>query len=150
MIVLVQQAAERAPVSSVNEGLLARIEESGLAHGFKLIVDAAHHMDVGEIIELEVFADVELLFEPFGLDVRHKVTDFGFAGRGKRLQQDDLEYVVFHSSFLLCRVMRLCVQSLQNCSHLVLSTVISRCCSTYCVTRSEISVKFSDTSGQLL
>ena len=85
MIILVQQAAERAPIAPVDERLFAGVEYARVPHCLQLIVDAAHHMDIGEIVELQIFSDVKLLLQPLGLNICHEVADLRLAGGGERL-----------------------------------------------------------------
>ena len=118
MIVLVEQVAERAPIAAVNKRLFSGIKDTALAHGFKFVVDAAHHVNIREVIQLQVFADVELLFQALAVHMCHKVSDLGFSGGGQRLKQDDFEYLVAHVFLLFIQYCTL--------SHCVLSTRMSR------------------------
>ena len=86
VIILVQQAAERAPIAPVDERLFAGVEYARVPHCLQLIVDAAHHMDIGEIVELQIFSDVELLLQPLRLDICHEIADLRFTRGRKRLQ----------------------------------------------------------------
>lgn len=97
VIVLVEQGAERTPVAAVDERLLAGIEDARLAHGLKLVVDAAHHVDVGEVIQLKILADVELILKALRLDIGHEVPYLGFAGGGKRLKKNNFKHLIFHN-----------------------------------------------------
>ena len=102
VIILVEQIAQRAPVAPVKERRFAGIEHARLIELCKLLVNAAHHMHIGKIVKLKVFAYMELVLQPFRLHMRHKISHLGLAGRRQRLKQNHLEYVVFHAvSFFL-------------------------------------------------
>ena len=97
MIVFVEQGAERTPVAAVDERLLAGIEDARLAHGLKLVVDAAHHVDVRKVVQLKILADVELILKALRLDIGHEVPDLGLAGGGTRLKKNNFKHLVFHN-----------------------------------------------------
>ena len=96
MIILVEEAAKSTPVTAVTERLLTGIENAALPHRLQFIVDAAHHMNVREIVELKVFSDVKLFQKPLGRQIGHEVAHFRFAGCRQSDQQNDIKYVFCH------------------------------------------------------
>ena len=59
-MVLVEQLDQRAPIAWVLEWLGGGVEEDTVvASGGQLVVDAAHKMHVGEIVELHIGTHVE-------------------------------------------------------------------------------------------
>ena len=105
VIVLIEQVTQCAPITAVLEGLFTGVKYPLLPHGLQLVVYAPHHMDIGKVVQLKVFADMEFLLQPPGLHMGHEVSHLGLAGGRQGLQKYYLEYVVFHDCSLYFNIL---------------------------------------------
>ena len=62
-------------------------------------------MDIGKVVQLKVFTDMEFLLQPPGLHMGHEVSHLGLAGGRQGLQKYYLEYVVFHDCSLYFNIL---------------------------------------------